>query len=81
MSDVISFPILDDMAIEIKRTDEFMVAASELSNFLAALPLSREDNDKLVSLMVKQVNVAETSAFTQGLATGYEFGVDEAEER
>lgn len=74
MADIIEFPSLDNLAIEIKRTEEFKAAAGELSVFLEALPLSREDNDKLVSLMVKQVNVAETSAFTQGFAMGYEFG-------
>lgn len=81
MDNVIKFPTLDDAAIEIKRTEEFKVAANELSVFLEALPLSHEDNDKLVSLMVKQVNVAETSAFKQGFAMGYEFGKAESEKK
>lgn len=79
MGEVINFPNLDEMAIEIKRTDNFKAAAKELSDFLTALPLSNEDNDKLVSLMIRQVNVAETSAFTQGFAMGYEFGENEVD--
>ena len=81
MNNVINFPTLDDATIEIKRTEEFKAAANELSVFLEALPLSHEENDELIRLMVKQVNVAETSAFIQGFAMGYEFGGLELEKR
>ncbi|MGE8000868.1 hypothetical protein ACQKOF_19770 [Lysinibacillus sp. NPDC093190] len=73
MGDVINFPDLDNVFIEIKRTEAFIQTANELSAFLKALPLSREDNDRLVALMVQNVREAEKGAFLQGFSMGYEF--------
>lgn len=73
MGDVINFPNLDNLFIEIERTDAFKQTANELSTFLKALPLNNVDNDKLVELMVKHVKEAETGAFLQGFSVGYEF--------
>ena len=81
MGDIIEFPNLDNIAIEIERTEEFIKIANELGDFIKSLPLSHEENDELIRLMVKQVNVAETSAFIQGFAMGYEFGGLELEKR
>lgn len=79
MGDIIEFPNLDNIAIEIERTEEFIKIANELGDFIKSLPLSHEENDELIRLMVKQVNVAEMCAFTQGFAMGYEFGGIEGE--
>lgn len=79
MGDIIEFPNLDNIAIEIERTEEFIKIANELGDFIKSLPLSHEENDDLIRLMVKQVNVAKTSAFTQGFTMGYEFGGIEGE--
>lgn len=74
MGDNIKFTNLVNVALEIERTEEFVQTANELSNFLRSLPLNNEDNDKLISLMVKQVNTAEKGAFLHGFSMGYGLG-------
>lgn len=56
-------------SIKISRTEEFK-AAHELSDYIRGLSLSHEANDKLVALMVNQVNVSEQAAFDQGMELG-----------
>lgn len=73
MGDVINFPDLDNVFIEIKRTEAFIQTANELSAFLKALPLSHDENNKLVELMVKHVKEVEAGAFLQGFSMGHEF--------
>lgn len=73
MGDVINFPDLENVCIQIDRTEAFIQTANELSTFLKALPLNNVDNDKLVELMVKHVKEAEAGAFLQGFSMGYEF--------
>jgi len=73
MGDVINFPDLDNVCIQIERTEAFIQTANELSAFLKALPLSYDENNRLVELMVKHVKEAEAGAFLQGFSMGYEF--------
>jgi len=61
---------IPNLMIEIVNSDEFLSAAKELSEFVLSLSLSHADNDKLIKLMVKQVRVAERSAFDQGAQWG-----------
>lgn len=63
----------EDIPIEINRTEEFFRIAQELSDFIHTLPLSVEQNDKLVKLMIDQVQEAERGAFGQGLCMGTEY--------
>lgn len=62
-----------DTAIEIERTDEFYSIARELSKFIKGLPLSQPDNDKLIAIIIKQVQACEQGAFNQGFRMGSEF--------
>lgn len=64
---------MNDDAIVIERTPEFFKTAHAVSDFLKALPLSRPDNDKLIELMIRNVNEAEQGAFNQGFRMGAEF--------
>lgn len=61
-------------AIPIERGEEFYQAAKGLSEFIHALPLSAENNNRLIDLMVDQVCEAERGAFVQGFRMGREFG-------
>lgn len=63
-----------DYEIEIERNEEFHQAAHELSEFIKNLSLTNEQNDKLVALTVKQVQVAEKGGFVQGFIAGKNFG-------
>jgi hypothetical protein len=66
-ANVVDFPI---PYIEVERTPEFFEAAKELSDFIRGLPLSHADNDKLIELIIKNINLAETGAFMKGLEMG-----------
>lgn len=67
MSKILS---MNQGAIEIKRSQEFVQIAEELGGHIRSLNLSAEDNDKLVYLMVEQVREAEVTAFQQGFRLG-----------
>ena len=56
-----------------ERTESFYSTARELSDFIAALPISREENDRLIALIIRQVQNGEQGAFAQGLRIGKEF--------
>lgn len=49
-----------------------MDAAKELSEFIKGLPLTVEQNDKLVHGMIGQVVLAERAAFEQGFVWAVE---------
>lgn len=73
---IIDFQSIKDSqeaAITIERTDEFYSTARELSDFIAALPISREENDRLIALIIQQVQDGEQGAFYQGFHMGYDF--------
>lgn len=60
-------------ALTVERTESFYNTARELSDFIAALPISREENDRLIALIIQQVQDGEQGAFAQGLRIGKEF--------
>ena len=62
-----------DIAIQINRTEQMLAAARELSDYIAGLPLTAEQNNALVSLMIKQVQEAERGAFIQGFKWGMDY--------
>lgn len=70
---------VEDFDIEIEKGEDTKAAAQELSRFIAGLDLEPEVNDRLVELMVEQVNVAQRDAFFQGVEFGRDLGRWEAE--
>ena len=62
-----------DITIQIERTKEFYRTARELNDYLYALPLTQPQNDRLVALMIRQVETAEQGAFHHGIRIGAEF--------
>lgn len=56
--------------MEIKRTKEFYQASRQISDFIKGLPLSTEDNDKLVHNLVEYTNTVERSAALFGVQVG-----------
>ncbi len=57
----------EDDVIQIVRSEAFLAKGRELSDYIAALPLTKEQNDRLVALMVEQVCVTELGAFKEGV--------------
>ena len=60
---IIPFGTCADVGIQIERTPEFFETAKTFSDYLAALPLTAEQNDTLVELLVQHVTAAEKSGF------------------
>lgn len=56
--------------MEIKRTKEFYQASRQISDFIKGLPLSTEDNDKLVHNLIEYTNTVEQSAALFGVQAG-----------
>ena len=63
-----------DIWLTIERGPELLTAAKELSDHIAALPLTVEQNDELVRLTVAQTLEAERNAFFEGTRLGLELG-------
>ena len=59
-----------DVAVEIERTPEVMERVNAVSDFIAALPLTRRENDELVGLLTGLVNAVEHDAYLQGAVFG-----------
>lgn len=60
-------------ALAVERTESFYNTARELSDFIAALPIGQEENDRFIALIIRQVQDGEQGAFAQGLRIGKEF--------
>ncbi len=61
--------------IQISRdSEEFKVAAQALGDFMNSLNLPADKHNRLMELTVAQVDVAEESAFKQGVGLGLEYG-------
>lgn len=58
--------------VEIDNFNEYLDSAKELSDYIKSLPLSVDQNDKLVSLMYKHNDVARKDAFRQGIEFMFE---------
>lgn len=56
-----------------ERTEKFFQTARQLSDFIKGLPLDQPTNDRLVKLMIEQVEEAEHGAFIQGFKMGRDF--------
>lgn len=57
----------EDIYFEFDNSNEYLDTAKELSDYIKSLPLSVDQNDKLVSLMHKHNDVARKDAFRQGI--------------
>ena len=64
---------IEGVAIAIERTPDFFQVAQQLSEFIHGLPLDQTTNDRLVALMVDQVQQAERGAFAHGFRMGMYF--------
>lgn len=76
MGKIIDFGKLSDEqepALVIERTESFYSTAMELSDFISTLPISRKENDRLIALIIQQVQTGEQGAFSQGFRMGKEF--------
>lgn len=71
---------IEDIEIKAERSAEFIRIANEISEFLTTLPISIDDFNKLVGLIVSQVHEAESTVFKQGVELGFHMGQTVKEE-
>lgn len=63
----------DDFGIVLDKGEIFLKATKEVSECLETLPLTKEQNNNLVALMVENVGQARQDAFMQGFQMGQDF--------
>lgn len=63
----------DDFGIVLDKGEMFLKSAKEVSEYLKALPLTKEQDDTLVELMLEHVGQARQDAFMQGFKMGQDF--------
>lgn len=71
MAKIINFP--KDSEIVLQHTEQFYESAKQLSEFIKELPLTQPDNDKLIDLILQQMEDGTNDAFFQGAVMGREF--------
>ena len=59
-----------DIAVQVERTHEVMEQVTAVSDFIATLPLTRQQNDRLVELLTDMVNTLEHDLFLKGAVFG-----------
>lgn len=62
-----------ETVIPLEKTEEFHQAAKELDGFIASLPIVQPDSNKLTQLIIKQIQIGQKDAFTQGFRMGIDF--------
>ncbi len=59
-------------AVEIEKTPQYMQTVNAVSDYLKDLPLSAEQNNTLIDLMVKSHQQGVQDAFKQGFELAFE---------
>lgn len=59
--------------IPLEKTEAFHKAAKELDEFISSLPVGQYNSNKLTQLIIKQIQIGQQDAFTQGFRMGMEF--------
>lgn len=58
---------IENTYFDFDNSNEYLDTAKELSDYIKSLPLSVDQNDKLVSMILKHVEVARNDSFKQGI--------------
>lgn len=69
---------VDLPVLQKERTEKFFQIARNLDSLIKGLPLDQPANDRLVKMMIEQVEESELGAFIQGFKMGREFAEYEA---
>lgn len=63
----------DDYGIVLNKGELFLKTAKEVDEYLKTLPLTKEQNHKLISFMMEHVTQARKDAYLQGFQMGQDF--------
>ena len=64
---------IEETGIELEKSPEVVASARSLSDYIRGLPLTAEQNDKLVQMLLDHVGDVQRCGFNQGLKVGKEF--------
>lgn len=64
---------IEEDGIELEKSPEMLASAERLSDYIRELPLTAEQNDKLVQMLLDHVGDVQRCGFNQGLKVGKEF--------
>lgn len=64
---------IEEDGIELEKSPEMLASAERLSDYIRGLPLTAEQNDKLVQMLLDHVGDVQRCGFNQGLKVGKEF--------
>ena len=56
-----------DASIELRKSEEMLRTAKRVSDYLSGLPLTVEQNDRLVALMLEHMQATHRSGFAEGV--------------
>lgn len=77
---VIDIKELSNLYMEIPRSENFPFIAKELGEIIKSLNITVKENDKLIDLIIKQVEDAEVFAFKTGIELGIKLSNDNTTE-
>ena len=61
---------IEEDGIELEKSPEMLASAERLSDYIRELPLTAEQNDKLVQMLLDHVGDVQRCGFNQGLKVG-----------
>ena len=64
---------MEELSIEIIKSEEYLMSAKEVSEFIRNLNLTTDQNNTLVKLLVDHGDLGRNDAFLQGFRMGMEF--------
>lgn len=67
-----------DYEIKVPMSEESEAAALEASNYIAGLNLPKEQNDRMIELLVKHFSISKKDAFLKGFELGVKLGKESA---
>lgn len=63
----------DNFELKINHSEKFWKATHTVSDYLKELPLTAEQNDHLIKLLLDHMDATQMDAFVQGFMMGREF--------
>ena len=64
---------IEEEGVKLEKSPEMLASAEKLSDYIRGLPLTAEQNHKLVQMLLDHVGDVQRCGFNQGLKVGKEF--------
>jgi hypothetical protein len=67
----------DTSKVKFERSEKFYKQVEVLSTYISDLGINKMKNDELVNLIIKQLELTERDAFSQGFKAGLNYNLDQ----